>query len=274
VSLRTARDLDAAGDVTQRDNRAPRHPAGAEPLHEAAIDGYTVRFLDTGDVGSGHSVVLVHGLGASSRYFLPLVRELRADARVVALDLPGFGDSSRPLGAPSIPALARVVSAVIDETGVTTPVLVGHSMGCQVVAEIAVQRPDIPRGLVLVGPTVDPGKHGIAWHFLMLAVNSLLEPWPVNRVLVAEYARAGMRQYLKALRPMLAHRIEHALALAETRAVVVRGTRDTVALHRWAASASRLLPNGRLLEIPGRAHGVHASDAAAIAAVCRELLDD
>ena len=243
------------------------------PRRDAMIGSLRVRVVDTGDAASGHAIVLVHGIGTSSRYFRPLIHELRSDARVVAMDLPGFGASSRPREALSIPDLARVVGSVVHDAGLTRPVLVGHSMGCQVVAELGVQEPDLASGLVLIGPTVDPEKRGAVRHFFMLTYNSLYEPWWVNLLLLADYVRCGPVQYLKTLRPMLIHRIDRALSTAQQRAVVVRGTRDMVALHDWATSATRLLSNGRLIEIPRHSHAAHATHPEGIAAICRDLLN-
>lgn len=254
-----------------------RFEARDEPRRDVVVEGHVVPVVDTGggaaDGGdAGRCFVLVHGIGASSRYFLPLVRALQPDARVLAMDLPGFGGSPRPQRVLTIPDLARVVGAVVEQSNVTRAVLVGHSMGCQVVAELDAQQPGLAGGLVLVGPTVDPGNRSPLRHFLMLAHNSLYEPWWVNAVLTADYLRCGIRHYVRTLRPMLTHRIERLLTTSPTPAVVVRGSRDRVAGRRWSTSAARMLARGRVVEIPHQAHGVHASDPEGVAAICRELL--
>src|ERR687897_1612642 len=53
--------------------------------------------------GSGDPVLLLHGLGATKASFLPTVAALAGDHRVIAIDLPGFGDSAMPVGAPYDP---------------------------------------------------------------------------------------------------------------------------------------------------------------------------
>lgn len=77
-------------------------------------------------------VVLLHGLGVSSRYMLPLARELAPHFRALAPDLPGFGHSDHPPAALDVPGLADALLAWIDAAGLIAPVLVADSVGCQV----------------------------------------------------------------------------------------------------------------------------------------------
>ncbi|MCK0115735.1 alpha/beta fold hydrolase [Isoptericola sp. S6320L] len=74
-------------------------------------------------------MVLVHGIGVSERSFRPLAAELATDRRVSAPDLPGFGRSPRPRTVPSVEELAGLVLGVLDRRGITSAVLVGHTMG-------------------------------------------------------------------------------------------------------------------------------------------------
>src|SRR5690554_522591 len=90
------------------------------------------------EAGAGsETVVLIHGIGVSARYFGPLVRELARTHRVLAPDLPGFGRSPRPREVLSIEDHAAVLAVLVtDHLGggrAGRPVLVGHSMGVQVV---------------------------------------------------------------------------------------------------------------------------------------------
>lgn len=241
--------------------------------HELDVGTHRVLVRDLGDDESAACFVLVHGIGVSSGYFLPLARTLAVRARVVALDLPGFGGSSKPREVLTMSDLADVVGAVADRLGVRSPVLVGHSMGCQVTMELDGRRPGWARGLVLVGPTVDPGKRSLFWHVVQLTHNAFYEPARVNYPMVKDYLRCGVVQYVKTLGPMLKHRIETRLAETRTPATVVRGARDRVVLRSWAMSVTRMLHDADLVEIAGQAHAVHVTESDEVAALCLGLLE-
>jgi pimeloyl-ACP methyl ester carboxylesterase len=109
------------------------------------IDGVHVRYRD---VGEGNAVVLVHGYGASSESWMSVVPSLRAH-RVIAVDLKGFGWSSRPAGDYSPAAQAQLVWRVLDALGVEDAALVGHSWGASVVLAMAVAQPTRVRRVAL-----------------------------------------------------------------------------------------------------------------------------
>ena len=74
--------------------------------------------LSTLSMGSGHDVLLLHGLGATKASFFDTAAALCARYRVHALDLPGFGSSSKPVNAPyNAPWFARTVVGAMDELG-------------------------------------------------------------------------------------------------------------------------------------------------------------
>src|SRR3546814_11433128 len=78
-------------------------------------------------------VVLVHGLGMSSRYMAPPAQRLASDFRVFAPDLPGFGDSGKPAHILSVPELADALAEWMRVCGLSPAALVAHSFGCQIV---------------------------------------------------------------------------------------------------------------------------------------------
>ena len=105
--------------------------------------------------GRGDPVVMLHGLGATKASFLPTVAALAPHFRVVAIDLPGFGDSVKPLGAAYDPAFfARGVEAFLDACGIEQAHLIGNSMGGRVALETGFQYPDRVRRLALLAPSL------------------------------------------------------------------------------------------------------------------------
>jgi pimeloyl-ACP methyl ester carboxylesterase len=154
------RSLYARGELDQavRFEGLFRLADGRDPLmrvHDVPVGGG--RLVSTLTIGSGPSdVVLIHGLGAAKSSFFDCAA-LLADAghRVHALDLPGFGGSSKPPTAPySAPWFAESVLAVLDALDIDCAHVVGNSMGGRVALEIALRRPERVRSVAALCPAV------------------------------------------------------------------------------------------------------------------------
>jgi pimeloyl-ACP methyl ester carboxylesterase len=124
------------------------------------------RFVDTtcGRVfvhraGRGEPLVIIHGFFCSHWYFRRVLDRLAEKHDVIALDLPGFGESDRP--APDkfnydLPAFTGIVAEVMDALGVARADVLGHSMGGGVALTLAARRPERVGRLVLCCATVYP----------------------------------------------------------------------------------------------------------------------
>jgi pimeloyl-ACP methyl ester carboxylesterase len=111
--------------------------------------------LSTLQAGEGDPVVCVHGLGGTKASFLPTVAALADDYRVIAVDLPGFGDSVKPIGAPyDAPYFARAVIALLDALGHERAHVVGNSMGGRVALELGLVDRERTDGIVLLSPAL------------------------------------------------------------------------------------------------------------------------
>ena len=111
--------------------------------------------LSTLSAGSGKPLVLLHGLGGTKASFLPTVAALAPQRRVIAVDLPGFGESAKPLGAAyDAPFFSRAVKALLDELEIERTDLLGHSMGGRVALEFAMFAPERLDHLVLQTPSM------------------------------------------------------------------------------------------------------------------------
>jgi pimeloyl-ACP methyl ester carboxylesterase len=93
--------------------------------------------------GTGAPLVLLHGLGSSQKAWDPVLPALTARFDVIAVDLPGFGESAPLYGLTEVPpaALADSVGRLLDELGVSTPHVAGNSLGGWVALELAARRP-------------------------------------------------------------------------------------------------------------------------------------
>ena len=222
------------------------------------IDGLPVRLHTVAPAGrvrdpAGTTVAFVHGIGMSHRSFVRSQRAVGAGHRTVAVDLPGFGRLPAAGRRLDMAELGDLVVRAVRSRGAGDLVLVGQSMGAQVVAEAARQHPDTVRSLVLVGPVIAAERRSVALAALDLARDGLVETARMNGVLIVDYLR-GARQYSRELGPMMRYRLEDTLAGLEQPVLVVRGTRDPIARHDWSARLASTARQGVLTELPGPHH--------------------
>jgi pimeloyl-ACP methyl ester carboxylesterase len=207
------------------------------------------------------TIVLVHGLGVSSRYMIPTGDRLAEKFPVFAPDLPGFGRSPAPRRALSIAEHGHALESWLIATGVDRALLVGHSYGCQVVAELAARRPDRLRGMVLAAPTVEAGRRSIVGECLRLARDIPLERMALVPVVTTDYLRAGLRRVLATLRGAIVDRIETRLLGAAMPTLLIRGSRDPIVSHDWLEFLQSQMRHAEIASIEGAGHAVNFSAA-------------
>lgn len=225
------------------------------------------------EAGTGpDGVVLVHGIGVSARYFARLVEVLATTGRVLTPDLPGFGASPRADHDLTIEEYAAVIAALVEESGLERPVVLGHSMGAQVVAEMAVQNPGLADRIVLVGPVVQPGTRSVTRQAWRLIRDYAYETTAVNLITMTDWFRCGPRRYARTLAPMMGYPLEQRLAEVTEPVVLVRGERDLVAPREYLELLASRCAHGSVVEIPREGHVVMWRQPEAVAAVCRQVL--
>jgi pimeloyl-ACP methyl ester carboxylesterase len=115
----------------------------------------SVARLSTLEAGAGPPVVAIHGLGGTKGSFLTSVAALSDRHRVIAVDLPGFGDSEKPVGAAyDARYFADAMVALFDALGLERPDVIGNSLGGRIALEIGLRHPDRVRRLVLLAPSM------------------------------------------------------------------------------------------------------------------------
>jgi pimeloyl-ACP methyl ester carboxylesterase len=245
--------------------------------------------------GTGTPLVLLHGLGSSRRAWDPVVPALADHFDVIAVDLPGFGDSAPfPAQAESLPAtLAAAVAGLLDDLGITAAHLAGNSLGGWVALELAAIRP--AAALTLLSPA------GL-WHgnvpryqqASLLATRwlarhaggflSRLVSYRLGRILVlsqthgrparltSEYARTAIQAmgsspgFDAALRAT-ATRGYLATAPVSAPVTVAFGSRDRLLLRRQSRHLDQLPAGTRVEVLPGCGHVPMADDPDAVTAL-------
>ena len=131
--------------------------AAAQPSGDsrfASLGSARVHYVSYGK--GTQALVLIHGWSCSVDAWRDQIPELSRRARVIAIDLPGHGQSDKPELSYSMDRFAAGVEAVLRDAGVQRAVLVGHSMGVPVVRQFYRKHPDQTAGLVLVDGPLQP----------------------------------------------------------------------------------------------------------------------
>ena len=218
-------------------------------------------------------IILVHGLGVSSRYMVPLAELLALRRSVYAVDLPGFGRSDKTRRVLNISELADMLAGWMSEIGITRAVLLANSIGCQIVIDLSLRRPSLAERIVLVSPTVDSHARTAFKQFFHLLLDLPREPLSLSFIALLDYLQAGLGRVAETFGYALEDRMEEILPQVNQPTLVVRGARDPLVSQRWAEKVTGLLPHSRLIVIPKAAHGVNYNSPEQLAISVREFLE-
>ncbi|HEV8076166.1 MAG TPA: alpha/beta hydrolase [Candidatus Acidoferrum sp.] len=122
------------------------------------VAGARIHYLDK---GSGPAIVILHGLGGQMGNFTyALLERLTDEFRVILMDRPGSGYSTRAPGATGrLTEQAATVAQFIHKLGLQRPLLVGHSLGGAIALGVALDHPEAVKGLALIAPLTHVPKH-------------------------------------------------------------------------------------------------------------------
>lgn len=120
-------------------------------------DGLAIAYRDA---GAGPAIVMLHNGGTSSSIWRHQVDALADRHRVVAVDLPGFGASSRPATPARLPELVELVGALIEAEDLAPALLVGNCMGTNIAASLARRSPEVVAGILAINPLTEASFSG------------------------------------------------------------------------------------------------------------------
>jgi pimeloyl-ACP methyl ester carboxylesterase len=249
-------------------------------LRFATIVARRVR-LSTMEAGTGTPVLAIHGLGATKGSFLTTVVALADRFRVIATDLPGFGDSDKPIGVRYDPGyFADTIVDLLDALGLDRVHLIGNSLGGRIALEVALRTPQRVGRVALLAPSLAWRRRRRLAPALRLVRPELglvqLAPRPVVQALVQRlvpgadggWAAAGVDEFLRAYLTPAGRAAFYAAArhilleapdgkdgfwprLGELapEALFVWGRRDTLVPIAFARHIAEALPQARQLKL-------------------------
>jgi pimeloyl-ACP methyl ester carboxylesterase len=172
---------------------------------------------------------------------------------VWAPDLPGFGKSERS-DVLTAEEHADTLAAWIEANRLGSPVLVGTSFGCQVVAAVAQRHPKACRAIVLGAPIVQADRR--TWR-------QQLSRWPrerqsmrLQRLIVEDFARAGIPRVIQTFSAAMNERIEDRVARLPHPVLVCWGSKDPLISRAWASKLADDAHYGQLAVLPGARHAL------------------
>ena len=229
--------------------------------------------------GEGPAAVVLHGWGGRIESMAPVVDCLSASHQVVALDLPGFGESPPPRGVWATPDYAEFVADVLDRVGVGAAPFVGHSFGAKTSFYLAATHADRVTKLVLVG---SPGVRlppSMAARFKKGAARAgrvAGSMGPPGRALKdALYRRIGSSDYRDAgpLRSTLVKVVNedfrHLLPRIDCPVLLVWGERDDAVSLAAAKVMEELIPDAGLVVFEGAGHFAYLDEPARFCRIVR-----
>lgn len=247
------------------------------------------------DKGSGEPLVLLHAFPLSHRMWRPQFDQWSSWSRVIAMDLPGFGESPRQ-SKPSVPQMAKDVAETLDHLGVNGPVVMaGLSMGGYVAFEFLRQFPERLRALGLfatraapdtpeqaqvrrmtIGSVKNGGLDEYAKVFLSKCISDhtrQTQPETV-KVIQALIREANPEAVVNAMQAMIDRRDSRDL-LPEMPcpALVVGGEQDALIPAVEAEHMAQRMPMGACAVIPDAGHLLNLEQPEALDAVWKEFLE-
>ena len=240
----------------------------------------SISFLSAGT--GPETIVCLHGLGGTKASFLPTVSALADSYRVVSIDMPGFGESDKPIGAPyDAPWFARSAFAAMDALGIERAHIAGNSMGGRVAIEAGLMDRDRTGGLLLLSPAL-AWLRSRPWAPVLRALRpelGLIQPAPrpvveamVRRLVPAAnggWTAAGVDEFLRAYLSRSGRAAFYAAArniyldephgengfwtrlrTLQCDSLFVWGRKDTLVPIGFMKHVEKALPNARHVELP------------------------
>ena len=223
------------------------------------VDSHRVHYLKA---GSGPPVVFIHGGASDSRDWIETMTALFCDYTLYAPDVIGFGQSGRNEDGYYLSDFSDFLLTFISDLGIIKPALVGHSFGARICLDAALQNHEKISKLILIDAS-GLGKISKFGSTLMTGfwfIRKLLgQPQPYPKFLVRDgddYDHVGHEK----------------LAGLNVPTLLVWKRYDPYLPVSYARNAAELLPDAKLVTVPGFGHAPHKQDNSGFVRIIREFL--
>jgi pimeloyl-ACP methyl ester carboxylesterase len=238
------------------------------------VDGLCIHARTSTELSDAPIVILVHGVVVSSRYMIPTAELLARNYRVYAPDLPGYGKSDKPNHTLELPELADILCKWMDAVGIERASMLGNSFGCQIIVEFALRHGHRLEKAILQAPTTDRHARNLPQQMWRLLLNSPLEDPSQAPIQAYDYWLAGWPRIVRTVQIAITDPIENKLPYMHVPTLVVRGQEDPIVPQQWAEEVVNLLPDARLVVIPGGGHTLNYSKPLELARVTHAFLTE
>ncbi|MBB5232922.1 alpha/beta fold hydrolase [Deinococcus budaensis] len=221
--------------------------------------------------GEGPPLVLVPGLGCASWMYLRVSRALARERTVYLYDPPGHGHSQGRPGFPrSIEDLTDHLAAWLDASGLSGAPLLGHSLGGEVIFDLAARYPHRTSALIACAPTGIPENPRVPVQLLRLLIDAPRERPGLLPLAVGAYLLSGPALMYRLARDQSEHDTGPLLPHVRVPTLLLDGTRDPV-VQSWTVEAIRhAIPHATVRKVRG---GTHALTDTFPRTVARSTLD-
>jgi len=242
------------------------------------------------DVGSGTSLVLIHGFLGSSDMWAPQIEFFKDDFRVIAPALPGFGKSSAINSCDSIECMAKAILILLEKKEIKNFNLLGHSMGGMIVQEIAKIAGEKILKLICYGTgprgnipgrfeTIDQSREKLKINGLDVTAHRIAKTWFIEEDKSKYFYlcdEAGKQTSIEAAdNGLVAMKnwsgIEN-LKNIKNETLIVWGDQDKAYDFNQVETLNNNIPNSDLKVIKGCSHNVHLEKPEEFNAVVKEFL--
>ncbi len=235
--------------------------------------------------GAGRDVLVLHGWGANIEAVTPIIDALAPVARVLAVDLPGFGQSAPPSTTWGMADYANWVLALLDEFGFERPSIVGHSFGGKTAIQLASSHPERVRRLLLIDASGIRPHRGPDYYAKVYSAKFVKHTAPLlgplgrrmraqiaKRVASSDYASAG------ALRPtfvrIVNEHLESLLPQITAPTLLIWGENDTATPLGDGRLMEQLIPDSALIVLAGAGHFSYLDDPGRFAAIATNFIGE
>lgn len=253
-------------------------------------------YLTAGE--KGPAIVFLHGWGAFKELWWSTLRDLGRDYRCFAIDMPGHGES-RIGQADQIERIATLVADFCTDLGLTSIILVGHSMGGSVAVELTLHYPHLVQRLALIDAAVDAYRMPAYTRLYLLPAIG----WPVFRITQAigrafrpigqriphDHGGGWIRPWLRRasylatfdpeglyriLRSLFATRADERLQQIRVPTLVLTGQFDSLVPPSHARWLAQVIPGARYVVLPASIHNPMDERPRAFTRALRAFLSD